>query len=66
MFAPTFRGRGRKEAHYPIENLDIEKLYHNLKDEYVFLFKLHFIVLKKVTIPHNYADFFTILPIIEK
>lgn len=58
MFAPTFRGRGRKEAHYPIENLDFEKLYQNLKDEYVFLFKLHFIVLNKVTIPHNYADFF--------
>ncbi|KAF0824987.1 putative polyribitolphosphotransferase [Cytobacillus firmus] len=58
MFAPTFRGRGRKEAHYPIENLDFKKLYHNLKDEYVFLFKLHFIVLNKVTIPHNYADFF--------
>lgn len=58
LFAPTFRGRGRKEAHYPIENLDFEKLYTNLKDDYIFLFKLHFIVLNKVTIPHKYADFF--------
>lgn len=58
LFAPTFRGRSRKEAHYPIDYLDFEKLYGNLKDEYVFLFKLHFIVLNKVTIPHQYADFF--------
>ncbi|WP_043929994.1 CDP-glycerol glycerophosphotransferase family protein [Bacillus sp. EB01] len=58
LFAPTFRGKGRKEAHYPFENLDFEKLYKNLKDEYVFLFKLHFIVLNKVTIPYKYADFF--------
>ncbi|MBS4200642.1 CDP-glycerol glycerophosphotransferase family protein [Bacillus sp. FJAT-49732] len=58
LFAPTFRGRGRKEAHYPIEYLDFEKLYNNLKDEYVFLFKLHFIILNKVTIPYQYSDFF--------
>ncbi|MBS4178114.1 CDP-glycerol glycerophosphotransferase family protein [Bacillus sp. FJAT-49731] len=58
LFAPTFRGRGRKEAHYPIENLDFDKLYKNLKDEYVFVFKLHFINLNKVTIPYQYADFF--------
>jgi CDP-ribitol ribitolphosphotransferase / teichoic acid ribitol-phosphate polymerase len=58
LFAPTFKGRGRKEAHYPYENLDFKKLYENLSDEYVFLFKLHFIVLNKVTIPHQYADFF--------
>jgi CDP-ribitol ribitolphosphotransferase len=58
LFAPTFRGRGRKEAHYPIENLDFEKLYETFKDEYVFLFKLHFIVLNKVIIPYKYAGFF--------
>lgn len=58
LFAPTFRGRSRKEAHYPIENLNFEKLYKSLKDEYVFVFKLHFIVLNKVTIPHQFADFF--------
>jgi len=58
LFAPTFRGRGRKEAHYPMEYLNFEKLYKNLKDEYVFLFKLHFIILNKVTIPYQYSDFF--------
>ncbi|MBS4204776.1 CDP-glycerol glycerophosphotransferase family protein [Lederbergia citrea] len=58
LFAPTFRGRGRKEAHYPIENLDFDKMYKNLKDEFVFIFKLHFINLNKVTIPYPYADFF--------
>ncbi|MCR2821424.1 CDP-glycerol glycerophosphotransferase family protein [Lederbergia panacisoli] len=58
LFAPTFRGRGRKEAHYPMEYLNFEKLYENLKDEYVFLFKFHFIILNKVTIPYQYSDFF--------
>ncbi|MCJ8007996.1 CDP-glycerol glycerophosphotransferase family protein [Lederbergia wuyishanensis] len=58
LFAPTFRGRGRKEAHYPMEYLNFEKLYNNLKDEYVFLFKLHFIILNKITIPYQYSDFF--------
>jgi CDP-ribitol ribitolphosphotransferase len=58
LFAPTFRGRGRKEAHYPIDQLDFKKLYDNLKGEYVFLFKLHFIVLNKITIPYQYVDFF--------
>ncbi|MBN6885246.1 CDP-ribitol ribitolphosphotransferase / teichoic acid ribitol-phosphate polymerase [Cytobacillus horneckiae] len=58
LFAPTFRGRGRKEAHYPIENLHLDRLYENLKDEYVFIFKLHFINLNKVTMPLEHADFF--------
>ncbi|MBP1915467.1 CDP-ribitol ribitolphosphotransferase [Lederbergia galactosidilyticus] len=58
LFAPTFRGKGRKEAHYPIEVLNFQELYENLKDDYVFLFKLHFIVLNKINIPYQYADFF--------
>lgn len=57
LFAPTFRGGTRKSAHYPFEYLDFKKLYETLHDEYIFLIKVHFNTLNKVTIPVQYADF---------
>ncbi|QFS15878.1 hypothetical protein BHS03_09515 (plasmid) [Leuconostoc gasicomitatum] len=57
LFAPTFRGGTRKSAHYPFEYLDFQKLYEALHDDYVFLIKVHFNTLNKVTIPVQYADF---------
>lgn len=58
LFAPTFRGTGQASAHYPFEMLDFSKLYHELHEEYVFLFKIHPFVKNKLTIPYEYADFF--------
>ena len=58
MFAPTFRGNGQQSAHYPMEVLDMEKLYKELSDEYVFLFKIHPFVKNDINIPYQYADFF--------
>ncbi|MEH7383246.1 CDP-glycerol glycerophosphotransferase family protein [Bacillus sp. JJ1533] len=57
-FAPTFRGNGQQSAHYPMEVLNLEKLYHSLKDEYVFLFKIHPFVKSDFSIPYQYSDFF--------
>ncbi|PAE25809.1 CDP-glycerol glycerophosphotransferase family protein [Bacillus sp. 7894-2] len=57
-FAPTFRGNGQQSAHYPMEVLDLDKLYHELKDEYVFLFKIHPFVKNDFNIPYQYKDFF--------
>ncbi|WEG13144.1 CDP-glycerol glycerophosphotransferase family protein [Pullulanibacillus sp. KACC 23026] len=57
-FAPTFRGNGQQSAHYPMEVLDLGKLYHALKDEYVFLFKIHPFVKNDFSIPYEYSDFF--------
>lgn len=57
-FAPTFRGNGQQSAHYPMEVLDLEKLYNELKDEYVFLFKIHPFVKNDFNIPYQYKDFF--------
>lgn len=57
-FAPTFRGNGQQSAHYPMEVLDLDKLYHSLKDEYVFLFKIHPFVKNSWSIPYQYSDFF--------
>lgn len=58
LFAPTFRGNGQASAYYPFHVLDFKSLYENLKDEYVFLFKIHPFVNNKLSIPYEYADFF--------
>ncbi len=41
LFAPTFRGNNRPDAHYPYEIIDFDKLYDLCGDEYVVLFKMH-------------------------
>ncbi|WP_099159474.1 CDP-glycerol glycerophosphotransferase family protein [Virgibacillus ndiopensis] len=58
LFAPTFRGNGQASAHYPFEVLNLKKLYEELHEEYVFLFKIHPFINNKFTIPYEYADFF--------
>ncbi|UHH07974.1 CDP-glycerol glycerophosphotransferase family protein [Bacillus subtilis] len=58
LFAPTFRGNGQQSAHYPFEVLDFDRLYRELKDEYIFLFKIHPFVRNDANIPYQYSDFF--------
>lgn len=58
LFAPTFRGAGRKQAHYPFEYLDLKAIYEAFKDDYIFLIKVHFNTLNKINIPVIYSDFF--------
>lgn len=58
LFAPTFRGNGQQSAHYPIEVLNLEKMYNDLSEEYVFLFKLHPFVKNDITIPYQFSDFY--------
>lgn len=41
VFAPTYRGKNLKVANYDFEQLDLDKIYEELKDEYVFIFKWH-------------------------
>lgn len=57
-FAPTFRGNGQQSAHYPIEVLDLDRLYRELRDEYIFIFKIHPFVKNDINIPYQYRDFF--------
>ncbi|CAM3954219.1 CDP-glycerol glycerophosphotransferase family protein [Mesobacillus thioparans] len=58
MFAPTFRGNGQQSAHYPMEVLDLNRLYQDLHEEYVFLFKIHPFVKNDFSIPYQYSDFY--------
>ncbi|MDN4526088.1 CDP-glycerol glycerophosphotransferase family protein [Fictibacillus fluitans] len=57
-FAPTFRGNGQQSAHYNMEMLNLDKIYEELKDEYVFLFKVHPFVKNDFSIPYQYSEFF--------
>lgn len=42
LFAPTYRGTSLRESYYDYEQLDLEKIYNQLKDEdYIFIFKWH-------------------------
>ncbi|WP_409290559.1 CDP-glycerol glycerophosphotransferase family protein [Peribacillus sp. SCS-37] len=58
LFAPTFRGNGQQTAFYPTEVLNIDSLYNELKDDYVFLFKMHPFVKDFWEIPEEYEGFF--------
>ncbi|MBR0626585.1 CDP-glycerol glycerophosphotransferase family protein [Bacillus altitudinis] len=58
LFAPTFRGNGQQSAHYPFDVLNFDQLYRELKDEYIFLFKIHPFVKNTINIPYQYSEFF--------
>jgi CDP-ribitol ribitolphosphotransferase len=57
LFAPTFRGRGQKSAHYNYEAIDIELLHQNFGDEYIFIMRVHPFVKKKMEIPEQFSEF---------
>ncbi|MDD6879755.1 MAG: CDP-glycerol glycerophosphotransferase family protein [bacterium] len=41
LFAPTYRGTSLPKATYDFDMLNLDEIYNNLKDEYVFIFKWH-------------------------
>ena len=58
LFAPTYRGKNRKNAYYPYELLDFEKLYEICGKEYVILFKADPWVNNELEINDEYKDKF--------
>lgn len=57
LFAPTYRGKNRAEAHYPYDLLDFQELYqYCLESNAVILFKMHPWVRDPVPIPEAYSD----------
>ena len=56
LFAPTFRGRGRKSAHYPEEYIDLDKIYQILNENDIFIIKLHPFIKNKILIKKEYQD----------
>ncbi len=58
LFAPTYRGTNKANAHYPYELIDFDRLYEICGDEYAVLFKMHPWVAAQVPIPEQYRDKF--------
>lgn len=58
LFAPTFRGNGQQTAYYPFGMINFKEIYEALKNEYVFLLKIHPFVQNKPEIPYEYDNFF--------
>ncbi len=58
LFAPTYRGTNKKNAHYPYELIDFRRLYELCGDEYVVLFKMHPWVADAVPVEEQYKDRF--------
>ncbi|MFR5692772.1 MAG: CDP-glycerol glycerophosphotransferase family protein [Lachnospiraceae bacterium] len=56
LFAPTFRGNGQRDACYPYEILDQEKIYNMCGEEYVFLIKMHPFIAEKIQIDEKYKE----------
>lgn len=56
LFAPTFRGKGRKSAHYPEEYIDLDKIYDNLEKDDIFVLKLHPFIKNQLQIKEEYKD----------
>lgn len=56
LFAPTYRGENKRHAYYPIEKLDMGKIYKMCKEtNSLFIFKMHPYV-APVQIPEEYSD----------
>ncbi|KGA96894.1 CDP-glycerol:glycerophosphate glycerophosphotransferase [Alkalihalobacillus alcalophilus ATCC 27647 = CGMCC 1.3604] len=58
MYAPTFRGKGKNTAYYPLAKVDFAKWHNALKEDYVFLIKWHPYIKEKVVIPEEFASFY--------
>lgn len=53
MFAPTFRGETRQDAHYPKEFFDVSKFVEHLGEEYILGLKLHPFITDAFAIPES-------------
>jgi len=56
LFAPTFRGEGRNSAYYPNELIDLKNIYQNLKEDDIFILKLHPFIKKRLVINDEFKD----------
>ena len=56
LFAPTFRGNGKKTAYYPKEYFNLDKIYNNLKNDEVLIIKNHPFVKENFKITEEQKD----------
>ena len=58
LFAPTFRGMGKDDAYYPMDNFNIEQFLDSLDNvqDYILIIKHHPFIKQKTKIPSKYKD----------
>lgn len=56
LFAPTYRGKVKRESYYPYDRIDFGEMYDLCQDEYVVLFKMHPFITEPVPIAEKYRD----------
>lgn len=56
LFAPTYRGKGQKEAYYPYEKVDLAGLFNMCGSEYIFAVKMHPFIRTKIDIPDCFKE----------
>lgn len=56
LFAPTFRGNGKLSGYYPVDRLDVNRLYEDLNGEYAIIVKHHPFVNNRSAIKKKYQD----------
>jgi len=57
LFAPTFRGNGKRSGYYPVDKFDCKRLYEHMKGEYAIIIKHHPFVPDRCEIPEEYKDY---------
>lgn len=56
LFAPTFRGDGKHDGYYPMEQFNPVEAYEALNGEYIIMIKHHPYVKNREGIPEKYKD----------
>ena len=58
LFAPTYRGKSRRDAHYPFDRIDFRALAETCGEDWSVLFRMHPWVSNPVPIPEGFEDRF--------
>ena len=56
LFAPTFRGEGKRTAYYPADYLDLDRIHAGLSENDIFILRMHPFVKSRIPIPAPYRD----------
>ncbi len=56
LYAPTFRGDGNKDAHFPMEKFSIDEFMEKMPEEVILVIKHHPFVKQEVAIPEKWKD----------
>lgn len=57
LFAPTFRGEGKHDAHYPLKLFPVNQIYENISDDWAIIIKQHPFVSENVEISPEFEDY---------